>query len=184
MKIWYTISNYFPRQTVLKTFAVCSLATAAPPALHAAANNGKAYTQPVKQAITGKVTDTKDGAPLPGVNIIVKGTNRGTVTNVNGTFTLQADAGEILVVSLVGYNKLEVPVQTGSPMTIRLESAATGLDELVVVGYGVQKKKVVTGATVHLNNDDLIKNPRHQRGAIFTGTGPRCAGNFQLRSTR
>ncbi|MFX1705188.1 TonB-dependent receptor [Chitinophaga sp. CC14] len=158
MKIWYTISNYFPRQTVLKALAVCSLTAAAPPALHAAANNGKAYTQPVKQTITGKVIDASGGTPLPGVNIVVKGTTRGTVTTVDGSFSLQADPGEILVVSLVGYTKQEVPAKAGGPMTISLTSASTGLDELVVVGYGVQKKKVVTGATVHLNNDDLIKN--------------------------
>ncbi|WP_142685048.1 SusC/RagA family TonB-linked outer membrane protein [Chitinophaga polysaccharea] len=158
MKIWYTISNYFPRQTVIKALAVCSLTTAAPPALHAAANNGKAYTQPVKQAVTGKVIDANGGAPLPGVNIVIKGTTRGTVTNVDGIFTLQAAPGDILVVSLVGYTKQELPVKVDGPMVIRLQSASTGLDELVVVGYGAQKKKVVTGATVHLNNDDLIKN--------------------------
>ncbi|MBS0029142.1 SusC/RagA family TonB-linked outer membrane protein [Chitinophaga sp. 22321] len=158
MKIRYTISHLFPRHAVLRTLAVCSLAAAAPPALHAAANNGKAYTHTVKQTITGKVLDAKDGSPLPGVNIVIKGTNRGTVTTAEGSFSLSADAGEILVISLVGYNKQEVPAKAGTPMTIRLESASTGLEELVVVGYGVQKKKVVTGATVHLNNDDLVKN--------------------------
>lgn len=158
MKIWYTIGNFFPRQSVLRTLAACSLAAAAPPALYAAANNGKIYTQSVKQTITGKVLDAKDGTPLPGVNIIVKGTARGAVTGNDGTFSLLADPGETLVISLVGYTKLELPAKAGTPMTIRLETAATGLDELVVVGYGVQKKKVVTGATVHLNNSDLVKN--------------------------
>lgn len=157
MKIWYTISNFFPRQAVLRTLAACSLAVA-PPALHAAANNGKAYTHPVKQTITGKVLDAKDGSPLPGVNILVKGTTRGTVTNANGSFSLSADAGEVLVISLVGFNKREVPAQAGTPMVIRLESASTGLEELVVVGYGAQKKKVLTGATVHLSTEDLVKN--------------------------
>lgn len=172
MKIWYTISNYFPRQTVVKALAVCSLVTAAPPALHAAANNGKAYTQPVKQTITGKVTDANGGAPLPGVNILVKGTTRGTVTNADGLFTLQADPGEILVVSLVGYTKQELPAKAGGPMNISLQSASTGLDELVVVGYGAQKKKVVTGATVHLNNDDLIKNHAISVESSLQGQAP------------
>ncbi|SEW41170.1 SusC/RagA family TonB-linked outer membrane protein [Chitinophaga arvensicola] len=158
MKNWYTISHYFPRQTVLKALAVCSLATAAPPALHAAANNGKAYTHPVRQDVTGKVTDARTGVPLPGVNIIIKGTTRGTVTNGEGTFTLQANPGDILVLSLIGYTKQELPAKPGAAMNIRLESTATGLDELIVVGYGSQKKKVVTGATVHLNTEDLVKN--------------------------
>ncbi|NLR80725.1 SusC/RagA family TonB-linked outer membrane protein [Chitinophaga eiseniae] len=158
MKNRYAISNLIPRQYVLRTLAVCSLAATAPPTLLASVVNNSAYTHVLKQTVTGKVLDAKDGAPLPGVNIVVKGTNRGTVTNANGSFTLQADAGEILVISLVGYTRQEVPVTEGSPITIRLQSSATGLDELVVVGYGVQKKKVVTGATVHLNNDDLIKN--------------------------
>lgn len=158
MKIWYAITHFSPRQSVLRTLAICSLSAAAPPALHAAANNGKAYTHPVKQNITGKVLDAKDGAPLPGVNIIIKGSTRGAVTGADGSFSLSADAGEVLMISLVGYKKLELPAQAGTPMTIRLEAASTGLDELVVVGYGVQKKKVLTGATVHLNTEDLAKN--------------------------
>lgn len=157
MKIWYTISHFFPRQSVLRTLAVCSLAVA-PPALQAAANNGKAYTHPVKQTITGKVLDAKDGSPLPGVNILVKGTTRGAVTGADGAFSLSADAGEMLVVSLVGFDKVELAAKAGAPMVIRLASASTGLEELVVIGYGAQKKKVLTGATVHLNTEDLVKN--------------------------
>ena len=78
--------------------------------------------------------------PLPGVNILVKGSTRGTVTGVDGAFSLSADAGDILTISLVGYKKIEVPVQVGTPMAIRLESASTGLDELVVVGDGVPQR--------------------------------------------
>ncbi|PSL46181.1 TonB-linked SusC/RagA family outer membrane protein [Chitinophaga niastensis] len=158
MKIWYTISNFFPRHSVLRTIAACSLAAAAPPALHAAAYNGKAYTLPVKQTLTGRVLDAKNGSPLPGVNILIKGTTRGAVSGADGSFAIQADPGEIIVVSLVGYNKQELQVKGLTQMTIRLTVSSTGLDELVVVGYGAQKKKVVTGATVHLSNDDLVKN--------------------------
>ncbi|CAL1517533.1 TonB-dependent receptor [Chitinophaga sp. MM2321] len=158
MKIWYNISDFFPRQSVLRALAVCSLAVTTPPVLHAAAGNGKAHTLIAQQTLTGRIVDAKDGTPLPGVNIVIKGTTRGTTTAADGSFSLQVEPADILVVSLVGYTKQEIAIKGQKQLNISLESAATGLDELIVVGYGVQKKKVVTGATVHLGNADLIKN--------------------------
>lgn len=172
MKNWYNISNYFPRQSVLRALAVCSLAVAAPPALHAAATNGKAYLQTARQTITGKVTDTGDGSPLPGVNIIIKGTTRGVTTGADGSFTLEASSSDILVVSLVGYVKQEISVNGRKQLNISMTSTATGLDELVVVGYGAQKKKVLTGATVHIGNDDLIKNRSVSVESSLQGQAP------------
>jgi len=106
--------------------------------------------------ISGKVLSEKDGEPLIGVSIMVNSSKIGAVTDLNGAFTLQAKTGETLSVSYIGYLAQEVKV-TGTNLTIRLSEDTRSLDEVVVVGYGVQKKKLNTGATVQVKGDDLAK---------------------------
>ncbi|HLP05827.1 MAG TPA: TonB-dependent receptor [Paludibacter sp.] len=111
------------------------------------------------QASSGKISGkviSESGEPLIGVTVMVKGTNTGTVTDVNGAFTLQTKEGETLNVSYIGYVPQSVKV-TGSNLTIRLKEDTKSLDEVVVIGYGVQKKKLVTGATVQVKGSDLSK---------------------------
>src|ERR1051325_1447626 len=91
--------------------------------------------------VTGKVTDSKDGSPIPGVSIVAKGSTSGTVTDVNGNFKLSVPSSvTTLSVSFVGYNKKDVAL-TGAPLVISLVSSSTSLNEIVVVGYGTQKVK-------------------------------------------
>ena len=90
--------------------------------------------------VKGHVTDSS-GEPLIGVSILVKGTTNGTVTDLDGNFTLSVREGEVLRVSYVGYAIQEVPVALGKQMRIILEEDTEVLDEVVVVGYGTQKKK-------------------------------------------
>jgi len=106
--------------------------------------------------ISGKVISEKDGEPLIGVSILVKGSNVGSVTDFNGAFTLQAKIGETIAVSYIGYTTQTVKI-TGSTLIIKLSEDSQNLDEVVVVGYGVQKKKLVTGATVQVKGDELAK---------------------------
>jgi len=106
--------------------------------------------------ISGKVISEKDGEPLIGVSILVKGSNVGSVTDFNGAFTLQAKIGETIAVSYIGYTAQTVKI-TGSTLIIKLSEDSQNLDEVVVVGYGVQKKKLVTGATVQVKGDELAK---------------------------
>ncbi|MBV7531477.1 TonB-dependent receptor [Chitinophaga sp. sic0106] len=171
MKIWYIKSSPLLKQYMLGTVALCSMITAAPPSLLAAANK-PVIVAPVRQPVTGKVVDAKDGSPLPGVNIMIKGTSKGTITQPDGTFTLDAQPGDVLVLSLVGYTRQEIPAKNIAGTVIRLESAATGLNELIVVGYGAQKKKVVTGATVHLGNSDLVQNHSISVESSLQGQAP------------
>ncbi|QEH42722.1 TonB-dependent receptor [Chitinophaga sp. XS-30] len=110
------------------------------------------------QSLTGKVVDAEDNTPLPGVSIQVKGTTKGTATISDGSFRLDVAATDVLVISFMGYASQEVPVNGQSSLTIRLRPSATGLDELVVVGYGTQKKKLLTGATVQVDSKDLVRN--------------------------
>ena len=106
--------------------------------------------------VSGTVLSETNGEPLIGVSILIKGTTQGTVTDLNGAFTLQAKTGEILKFSYVGYLTQEVKV-SGSKLDVRLKESVNSLEELIVVGYGVQKKKLVTGATVSVKGDDLQK---------------------------
>lgn len=117
---------------------------------------GLASAQNSDGKISGKVLSEKDGEPLIGVSILVKGSNVGTVTDFNGAFTLQAKTGETLSVSYIGYTAQTVKI-TGANLTIKLSEDARNLEEVMVIGYGVQKKKLNTGATVQVKGDELAK---------------------------
>lgn len=97
--------------------------------------------------VSGTVLDAETGDPLIGVNIsIASNPSAGTITDFNGSFTLNVNTGDTLVVSYIGYQTQYVPVTIGSPMNITLRSNSEVLDEVVVVGYGAQTKKEVTGS--------------------------------------
>ncbi|HRU63897.1 MAG TPA: SusC/RagA family TonB-linked outer membrane protein, partial [Paludibacteraceae bacterium] len=97
----------------------------------------------------------QDNEPLPGVNVVVKNTTNGTITNKEGQFTLNVPSNGILVVSYVGYKTQEVPVNGRNFIRIVLEESSEALEELVVIGYGVQKKSVVTAAISKVTSDEL-----------------------------
>jgi TonB-linked SusC/RagA family outer membrane protein len=110
------------------------------------------YAQQNKQ-LTGKVTGT-DGSSLPGVSIVVKGTTIGTVTDVDGKFSLQAPLNaETLVFSFVGMKVQEVPVAGKLVFNVQMQEEAIGVDEVVVVGYGTQKKANLTGAVDQVSSE-------------------------------
>ncbi len=106
--------------------------------------------------ISGKVVSATDGEALIGATIQVQGTQAGTVTDFDGNFTVEAEEGQTLVVSYVGFLTKNVKI-TGSQLNIELEEDRMSLDEVVVIGYGVQKKKLVTGATLQVKGDDVAK---------------------------
>ena len=97
-----------------------------------------------KKVVTGTVSDANTNEVLPGVSIQIKGTTTGVVTDIDGHFTLEASTSDILVFSSVGYLSEEVQVGDQTEITLRMAPDIIGLDEVVVVGYGVQKKKLVT----------------------------------------
>jgi TonB-linked SusC/RagA family outer membrane protein len=110
--------------------------------------------------ITGRVTDAKDASPLPSVNIVIKGTTSGTVTNVDGSFTLQVpDAKSILVFSYTGYAPQEVTVGSQTNIRISLEQKVGNLSEMVVIGYGAVKKSDLTGSVTTLKGEQLMDKP-------------------------
>lgn len=106
--------------------------------------------------ITGQVKDNLDYT-LPGVNILVKGTTDGTISDVDGNFTLEASPDAVLVFSYVGYKTQEVAVNNQSVVNVILEEDITSLNEVVVIGYGSQKKSVATAAISKVDGENLEK---------------------------
>lgn len=105
-----------------------------------------------EQTIHGTVTDEK-GTPLIGVTVKVKGTNHGAVTDAEGKFSLAVPDGAVLEVSYVGYQTQEIAVSNQSTLMISLKASASGLNEVVVVGYGTQKKADLTGAVESVGSE-------------------------------
>ena len=108
--------------------------------------------------VTGKVTNDK-GEPLVGVSVLVKGTSRGTVTNTDGSFSISAGVGETLDFSMVGYRLYSVKVGQGNSVAVLLVSEVASIDEVVVVGYGTQRRTLITGAVSSVNSKTLNELP-------------------------
>ncbi len=89
--------------------------------------------------VTGTVTDA-NGQPIPGATVLVEGTNTGTATDIEGKFSLDAPEGAVLLISFIGYQSQRITVENQTAFTITLEEDQSSLDEVVVVGYGTQKK--------------------------------------------
>ncbi|MEX2512767.1 MAG: SusC/RagA family TonB-linked outer membrane protein, partial [Cyclobacteriaceae bacterium] len=113
-----------------------------------------------EREVNGKVVSTSDNLGLPGVTILVKGTTIGTVTDIDGNYTLNVpNDDDILVVSTIGYQTIEVPVNGRSVLDIELEEDIKGLEEFVVIGYGIQKQREVTGSITSVEADQLEDQP-------------------------
>ncbi|MGK6350109.1 SusC/RagA family TonB-linked outer membrane protein [Parapedobacter sp. DT-150] len=124
---------------------------------------GGAYANPVRtlseeaaqQTITGTVTSAADNTPLTGVSVAVKGTSRGASTDDSGRYAISAAAGEILVFSYIGYASEEIVVAQNATIDVQLEDDTESLEEVVVVGYGTQKRKEVTSAVATVRAEDF-----------------------------
>jgi len=141
------------RKTAL-LMGACSLLGLYSPVAANAENSVQAVQQSTKK-ITGTVSDSQ--GPVIGASIVEKGTSNGTVTDLDGNFTLNVKPGATLVVSYIGYTTQEIAVGNQSNFNVTLQEDNTSLEEVVVVGYGVQKKKLLTGATVQVKGEDIAK---------------------------
>lgn len=108
----------------------------------------------VQQTITGTVND-EDGNPLPGVSIVKKGTTEGTETDFDGNFSISANIGETLQFTFIGMETLEVILENAEAVSVTMKADAAELDEVVVVGYGTQKKSSLTGAVGKVDAEQL-----------------------------
>ncbi len=108
-----------------------------------------------ERTVTGKVTDAESGESLPGVTVIIKGTQQGAITMFDGTYSLQAAADDVLVFSFLGFVTEEILVGNQSVINVALEDEVMGLDEVVVIGYGVQRREDKTGAVSQVTAEEL-----------------------------
>ncbi|MGZ3763681.1 MAG: SusC/RagA family TonB-linked outer membrane protein [Mucilaginibacter sp.] len=109
--------------------------------------------------VKGKVTDASNGETLIGVSVNVKGTSSGTQTDVNGTFSLSVPSNAILVFTYIGYASQEVPVGGQAVLNVKLVAKSNELQQVVVIGYGTQRKIDVTGSVSSVKGSDISKQP-------------------------
>ncbi len=108
-----------------------------------------------KRKIQGNVADKKTGEALIGANILIKGTTNGTVSDIDGNFTLDVEDGNLLVINYIGYNKQEIPVGRNTVVKVQLEDNTININEVVVVGYGTQKKLDLTSSISTISSKDM-----------------------------
>jgi hypothetical protein len=120
-------------------------------------NSGETSDVVMQQNIVrGKVTG-QNGEPLPGVSVVIKGTTTGTVTSIDGNFSLNAQPEDILVFSFIGMRTQEIPVESQTTINVVMEEETIGVEEVVVIGYGTREKKDLTGAVSQINTEEITK---------------------------
>lgn len=155
------------------------MAMAASPLLLWASDKAGSFAPPPLVKISGKVTDA-DGEALVGVSILVKGTTVGTVTDIAGEYTLEADEKGTLVFSYTGFITQEIAIEGRNRVDVKLISDSKVLDEVVVVGYGSQKKVNLTGAVASITSEELAQRPIVSVGQGLQGLIPNL--NISIRN--
>ncbi len=148
--------NLNKKKAMLLSGAVLTALLGGVPQMWAAPSQVPVQAPQPENLVRGVVTDT-DGEPLIGASVMIKGTSKGTATDIDGAYAIDAKPGDVLTVSYVGYIPSDVKVGNNSVINIQLQGNDNNLDELVVVGYGVQKKKLVTGATLQVSGDQVAQ---------------------------
>ena len=121
--------------------------------------------------ISGTVIDAK-GNPIISANVIIKGTTKGTITDVKGDFSINASLNDVLQVSFIGYVTKEIKVESTNKLIVVLVEDASELEELVVVGYGEQRKVSITGSVATLSNENIITTKNENVQNMLTGKIP------------
>ncbi len=121
--------------------------------------------------LTGKIS-SKEGETLPGVNVIIKGTTTGVVSNVDGNYSFSVKADDVLVFSFIGFKTQEIPINGQSTINVSMETESVGLEEVVAIGYGSQKRASVTGAVATVQSDKLTVAPTASTTNTLAGRLP------------
>lgn len=108
----------------------------------------------IQHSVSGTVTDS-DNMPLPGANIVEKGTSNGVTADFDGNFSIEVDSDAVLVFSYIGFESKEIPVNRQSTISVSLKEDAAGLDEVIVVGYGTQQKKSLSAAVSQIKGEEV-----------------------------
>ena len=158
------------RKSVLLVGALASLGLSYTTEALATSPNFAVNSVQQSKKVTGNVSDAE--GPIIGASVVEKGNpGNGTVTDLDGNFTLNVKPGSTIVITYIGYQKQEIAVGNQSSFKITMKTDDKTLDEVVVVGYGVQKKKLVTGSTIEVKGDDIQKmNTTQVLGALQSQT--------------
>ncbi|VAW25971.1 Outer membrane TonB-dependent transporter, utilization system for glycans and polysaccharides (PUL), SusC family, partial [hydrothermal vent metagenome] len=141
-------------------------------------------------SVSGTIKDTESGDPIPGVNVVVKGTSNGTVTDVDGNYTISVDKDAVLVYSFVGYATQEVTVGSQTTINLSMEMDISQLGEVVVIGYGEIKKDDATGSVLAIGKDDFnpgaVGSPQElllgkAAGVVITSAGGAAGAGQTIR---
>jgi TonB-dependent starch-binding outer membrane protein SusC len=119
------------------------------------AGSGKLLAQEGGKTVTGIITFSGTGEPVPGANIVIKGTETGTISGIDGEYSIRVNEGDILIFSFIGYLKDEISVGKESIYNVSLSEDITQLDAVVKVGYGTMKRSDLTGAVVSVSSEDI-----------------------------
>nr|WP_320120706.1 TonB-dependent receptor [uncultured Marinifilum sp.] len=141
--------------------------------------------------VRGKVISTEDNMGIPGVSVVLKGKTVGTITDIDGNYSLKANNGETLVFSFMGMQTIE-RIVTGSKIDVSMEPQSFNINEVVAIGYGTQRKKEVTGAVVQVKAEELEKISTSDLGSALQGSiagvsvqassgAPGASANIQIR---
>lgn len=133
------------------------------------------------KAVSGKVSDA-GGNPLPGVSVTVKGTAQGAISDAAGKYSVQAANGATLVFSYIGYKAQEVKVGSQNTINVALEEDAAALNEVIVVGYGSQKKSQTTGAISQVSAKQITEMPITSLGQALQGRTAGLTFHNQVRN--
>ncbi len=143
-----------------------------------------------QSTVSGVVTDATNGEPIPGVTVMEVGTSNGTMTDVDGSFSLSVNAETTLKFSFIGYDSQEATVTPGNQVTIQLHTSSTDIEEVVVIGYGQVKKGDATGAVTTVGADDFNKGALTSAqdlivgkasGVVITSSGGAPGSGSQIR---
>lgn len=129
---------------------------------------GFSFTSWAQTNVSGVVTDDQN-IPIPGVNVLIKGTSNGTVTDFDGNYQIDANSGDVLIFSYIGFQTSEVTYSGQSPLSIQLQEDTAQLDEVVVIGYGSVKRTDLTGAVASLSAANITEQKKTDIGQALQG---------------
>ncbi len=139
-------------------------------------NKQSAFKNQQKKKVKGTITDV-NGEAIIGANVIVRGTRTGTTTDLDGAFEIELESDAVLLISYIGYTDIQVPVNNQSYLAIVMKEDLRVIDEVVVVGYGTQKKATVTGSIAQVSGADLKQSPSPNLSNSLVGRMPGVIAN-------
>jgi TonB-linked SusC/RagA family outer membrane protein len=120
--------------------------------------------------VTGKITSSDDGTPLPGVSVVLKGTSRGTTSDANGDYALEvADGTAVLIFSFIGYEPQEIAIDSRTQINVSMVVDIRQLDEVVIIGYGTQEKVSLTGSVAAIKGAEMMRTKNENPQNLLTG---------------